>query len=277
MVGMKTIAYTPVKNASIWLPVFTTQLERLEGVDEVVFTYGESDDLTLQMLRDYSKKSKKRIRIKKEPPLGQVYSSAQIGKTYEDFQKYFETTDYDQVLMVDADLMRMPQNLVARLSRHKKDIIAPYIWTLYHDAPTQMFYDSYVFRYKGYRFHPFSPPLNNGKPLQLDSVGTCFLIKRKPFLDTTYGDPYPHKKFCDESREKGYEVWADPSTAVQHVDLGRFGMFHHQLEVFQAMQRGEPNPYLYADQTPYITDSGQIISTGEFDVQYIKAYTQGVI
>lgn len=277
MVSVSVIGFSPVKNAAMWLPVFCAQLERLEGVGEVVFTYGDSQDSTLALLKEYNKRSKKKIRVKREPPMGQILSSAQIGAIYSDFQQYEDIKNYDYVLMLDTDLMRMPQNLVARLKRPKKDIIAPYIWTLFHDSPTRMFYDSFVFRYKSYKFHPYRPPLNDGKPLQVDSVGTCFLVKTDVFLDVPYGDPYPHLKFCNDAREKGYEVWADPSTAVQHVDLNRFGMFHHQLEVAKAMQRGDPDPFRFLDQTPFITDSGRVVSTAEFNMEYAKAYTQGVV
>ncbi len=278
---MSTLAFVPVKNAATWLPAFLPQLEKLEDLGQIIFSYGESVDPTLNFLKEYKKISKHEVRVKPDPQMGKVLTSAQIGGLYRDFQNYIvkHPDEYPEshIALLDADVMRMPDNLFSLLNRHDKDVIAPYIWTLWHDSPCPMFYDSMVFRKDGYRFHPYRPPLNEGKPLQLDSVGTTFIVKKEVFLDVPYGDPYPHMKFCNDAREKGYEVWADPKIAIYHVDLIRFGSFHEEIEVIKARLAGDPDPYRYSDQTPFITDSGKIVSRGELGLQYSKLYTLGAL
>lgn len=75
-------------------------------------------------------------------------------------------------------------------------------------------YVSLTFSKDCYRF-PFIYQSNiNGKLIQLDSVEAMFIMKKEVFPDTPYGYPNPPLKFCNETREKGYEVYADP-----HVGL----------------------------------------------------------
>ena len=281
---MSTLAFIPVKDAGTWLPPFVQQLERLEDIGQVIFSYGESRnqfDTTLDILRAYRDKSRHKVKIKADPDMGEVMSSAQIGKIYSDLQRLMEENpdEYPEthIALLDVDVMRIPPNLLVKLREHDKDIIAPYVWTLWHDSPCRMFYDSMVFRYKGYRFHPYRPPLNNGELLQLDSVGTTFLVRKEVFLDVPYSDPYPHMKFCNDAREKGYTVWADPALAIYHVDLVRFGMFHHELAVLKAIQAGDPDPYRHSDVTPFIKDDGSIVGRGELGVEYTNIYTTGVV
>ena len=278
---MSVLAFIPVKNASPWLPIFVNQLEKLEDVGQVIFSYGKSSDSTLDIIKEYKSKSRYNIKVKADPPMGEVMTSAQIGKIYSDLQRLMieKPDEYPEthVALLDVDVMRMPPHLLSKLVKHKKNIIAPYVWVLFHDTPVQCFYDTMVFRKSGFRYHPFDPPRNNGELIQLDSVGTVFLIEKEVFLDVPYGDPYPHMKFCDDARAKGYEVWADPSTAIYHVDLTRFGMYHHEIDVLKAMKMGDPDPYRFSDQTPYIRDDGGVSSRGELAMEYMSIYTKGVL
>lgn len=278
---MSTLAFVPVKNAASFLPAFLNQLEQLEDIGQIVFSYGESKDATLDILKSYRDQTEHKIRVKRDPPMGEVLSSGQIGLLYADMQRRIkekpEEYPESHIALLDADVMRMPKDLLVKLRKHDKDIVAPYVWTLFHSEPCRLFYDTYVFRYKGYRFHPYRPPLNDGELLQLDSVGTCFLVDKQVFLDVPYGDPYPHMKFCNEAREKGYEVWADPGTSIYHVDLTRFGQFHYEVDVIKAMQRGDRNPHRFADNTPYIKDDGSLCTPVQLGGEYMRLYTLGVL
>ena len=278
---MSAIAFIPVKDASRWFPPFSEQLEHLKDVGQVIFSYGKSGDNTFEMLKTYKKHSKHAVRVKADPQMGQVLSSAQIGKVYFDLQRVMTENpdDYPEshLALLDADVMRIPPNLIPKLKAYDKDIVAPYVWVLYHDTPCKWFFDTMVFRYHGCKFHPYAPPRNNGKLLELDSVGTTILIKKPVFLDVPYGDPYPHMKFCDDARSKGYHVWADPDTAIYHVDLTRLGIFHYELDVLKAAHRGEQNIEKHTDPVPFIKDDGTKVNVRDLGMECEQLYMRGII
>ena len=278
---VSVLAFIPVKNCERWLGGFLPQLEALEDMGQIIFSYGESQDNTLEFIKQFRKVSKHNVKIKADPDMGVVYSSAQIGLLYSDLQRVIrenpENFPETHIALLDSDVMRMPPNMLKRLKSYKKPIVAPYIWTLFHGEPCPLFYDTMVFRKDGFRFHPFDPPLNDGKLLEVDSVGTVFVVEKQCFLDVPYGDPYPHMKFCNDAREKGYTVWADPRTPVYHVDLIRFGSFHHELDVIKALVRKEADALKYADATPYIRDDGGVSTPYELGAEYHRLYTVGTI
>lgn len=267
----------PVKNACMWLSKFLSELDKVNGLGRVIISYGDSFDGTIDILKKWTKETSLEVDIYHDPANLKAMSSAGIGILYRDYQKIIaETSSCSHILLPDSDLLKMPKTLVETLLKHNKDIIAPYPYVYLHDKPCRLFYDVHIFRKDGYRFHPLRPPRNNGQLIKLDSVGTCFLVKRKPFLDTPYGDPYPHMKFCNESREKGYEVWADPSTVVWHLDIPRLGLESHaQHEVLEAAAKGDPNPISKASQVPYVRDDGTTVGASEILFDIINAYVYG--
>ncbi len=267
--------FVPIKNCATWLLRFLQEVDKLKDISRVVFGYGDSTDPTLTILQAWMRHTKHHVQVFKEPRLGGAMSSAEIAGIYREFQDIMRDGDEEYALLLDADIMRMQSNLIARLKNIDKDIVAPYIWTLFHN-PTQ-FYDVFVFRLDGCRFHPFKPPLGGGKPFALDSVGTCFLTKREPFIKIDYADPYPHMLYCNEARQKGYEVWTDPKTAVSHIDLVRFGIAHEQLEIMKARQRGETELGRYIDRTPFIKDGGEKIDLDRLAYELTSVYVWGRI
>jgi hypothetical protein len=261
----------------MWLPKFLSELDRVKGLGRVIVSYGVSNDNTIDVLKKWSKETSLEVEVYLDPVKMKAMSSATIGLLYQDYQKIItDTSSCSHILMPDSDLVKLPKNLVDVLLKHDKDIIAPYPYVYLHDKPCRLFYDSHCYRKSGYRFHPLKPPRNNGQLIQLDSVGTCMLVKRKPFLDTPYSDPYPHMKFCDESRAKGYEVWADPSTVVWHLDVPRLGLESHaQHEILVAAAKGDPNPMSHASMVPYIRDDGSTVTPIEIILDIINAYVYG--
>lgn len=265
--------FVPVKNCAIWLLRFLQGINKLKDISRIVFCYGQSQDPTLTILKTWMEYTKHYVQIFEEPRLGGAMSSAEIAGIYREFQQIMKEGDEEYALLLDADIMRMQTNLVPKLKNLDKDIVAPFVWTLFHQPP--QFYATYTFRLDKCRFHPFKPPTGGGKPFQVDSVGTCLLVKREPFLEVEYQDPYPHIKFCNAARQKGYEVWADPRTTVQHVDLIRFGIVHKQLNILKAIQRGETELGPYIDRTPFIKDGGEIIDLDRLAYELTSIYVWG--
>ena len=144
------------------------------------------------------------------------------------------------------------------LKEQDKDIISPYVWEDGFVPPK--FFDTYCFRYEGGRFHPFDPP-NPGKPFQLDSIGTCYLAKREAFAFTPYGER-PHRSFCHAAKEMGFEVWADPTIDIYHLDVQRLGI----QRIYPEALEGLP-----PDMTPYIKNDGTLVSLEQMAIDMLYA------
>jgi len=254
----------PVKNCAFWLPRFLQQLDKLSDISRVVIIFGDSVDPTFDVVTQWMTITEHDVELYREPKNMRAQTSAQIGAIYRDFQQLVDEGSERHVLLLDADIMTIPRNLIQKLMKYDKDIMAPYIWIKDHVPPR--FYDCHVFRVGGYRFHPFSPPMNNNELIKLDSAGTCLLVKRRPFLEVPYKNIWPHMMFCRDARIQGYEVWADPKTTVEHLDLTRLGIFHFPFE----------SPEIGPDLTPFIKDDGSLTTTeAQLDEEVARALIWG--
>jgi len=265
---MSVMVGVPVKDSAIWLPRFLEQLEKLEDVSRVVFSYGLSRDHTIILLHQYANETKHPMEIILEPAMPGPLSAAEIAPVYKDFQEILGEDGWEEethFLLLDADVMEVPADLIQRLMAHDKDIIAPFVWV--DRSNPRQFFDVHCFRLYGYRFHPFSPPdPNDGKPFELDSVGSCYLTKYEPFKLVDYDNPHPHIRFCENAIKEGYEVWADPGTEVMHLDTMKVGIKKTPIEVM----RGQPF-------TPpdYIKKDGTIVDNDHIAYALIDAFVWG--
>ena len=269
MIKPKVAICVPVKNSEMWLPRNLELIEQFgDEVSRVIVSYGDSTDNTLDILRRWKQISKHKVEVIHEPVSSfKVNSSAEIAFLYHDFQNMIREGDETHVLLWDDDIVYTPPDLILKLLEHNKDIIAPYVYTRHH-APGKRFYDTFVYRYKGYRYHPFEPPMHGGKLAQIDSVGCIFLSKRKPFIDNPYRDPYPHLLYCNDVRKGGYEVWVDPSIEIHHLDLERFGRGNAPVEVNTNSRFYDPAWI----PPPMIKDDGTLVSGEEFVLDVIRKY-----
>jgi len=259
---MSTLVGVPVKNSVIWIDRFLETLERLTGVSRVVFYYGPSQDPTLQQIKNWAKDAPLTVEIYQDPPM-RALSSAQIAPVYKELQEVMLEGDEKHFLSLDADIMKMPKNLIGLLKKQKKDIIAPYVWVERQKPKT--FYDTDVFRYKGLRFHPFDPPTSKVS-FEVDSVGTCWLATREAFTETEINNPYPDRVFCDNARARDLKVWADPRLSVYHLNAKPFGL--HQIPLEAILKRPPDN-------TPYIKSDGLALGVNSMPNEYIKAFVWG--
>jgi len=104
-------------------------------------------------------------------------------------------------------------------------------------------HNTYVFRIRNWTFarieteskiyDPWNPPFKNRKEaVELDSIGTFFLIKRKVFLEVNWDNPAPHLQFCNNCRKKGYKIWALPYLKIYHANVGEFEAPHFPVEYY---------------------------------------------
>jgi len=262
---MSVLVGVPVKDAAIWLGRFLKELEKLSNVSRVVFYYGEGRDPTLAILREWAEEAPHLVEIYEDPPMSPL-SSDQIAPVYRDFQEIMREGDETHFLTIDSDIVKFPKPLISRLKKQKKDIIAPYVWVEKSVPP--MFFDTDIFRYRGFRFHPFSPP-DPGESFEVDSVGTCFLASRDAFLSTEIFNPQPHRNFCDVARGNGFSVWADPRIKVYHLNKAPLGIYSIPLEMLE----GKPRELW--DRTPYIKKNNSMVNVDELPNDRIEAFVWG--
>jgi len=218
---------TMVKNSERWLPRYFRVVESLDYPKDkirIVFIYGDSFDKTLELLKDFKKKTKYKVEVYKEQYDQSLQYGAQAAAIiYKDWQELL-TEDY--FLLLDSDVVEVPSNLLQELIKIDADIVAPYPWSEGH----RHFYDSWIFRINNKRFHPTDPPGYGLKyPIKVDSVGTCFLAKKEVFKTTPILNPYPNLTFCNNARKRGYTVVACPFLEIFHIDLEKMGIYHNPL------------------------------------------------
>lgn len=233
---MSTLIATKVKDAEIWLPRFINEVESLEGdVEKIVVMYGDCPDKSYSYLLRWQETSKHTIEIYHDPYIPpDERHGAMLARVKQDIQKILEKSTADYYLNLDCDLVQIQRDCIPRLIEQDKDLIAGMVWTEGRLKPT--FFDTYIFRKDGARFHPLLPPgLFKEEPFMVDSVSTFYLAKREVELAGEYSNPYPHLPFCSDLRNKGYGVWVHPQVHSVHVDLEKLGIMHQPLPVQASM------------------------------------------
>jgi len=230
------------KNDARLLPQFFKAMEQLDYPKEKlrwVWMYGKSVDDTLNLILEFHKKSSYKYEVYEEPVFERLLASSLYNaRLCNEFKHLYKEEEY--VLFIDTDVIGMPPETLKELVKVDKDIVAPYPYRI-DKTGTEYFYDTYVFRYHGWKFesveyegkiygciHPIFQ--DEKKPVELDSVGTCLLIKANIFLEVDWGNPVPHLQFCNAARKKGFKVWALPYLKIYHADVTGIDTPHYSLE-----------------------------------------------
>jgi len=219
---------TMIRNSGLWLPRYWEMIKKLDYPPDkirIVFIYGISTDYTLKIAKKIFKEKHCKVEIYKEQfNLPMKQGGAQLAElAYKDWQELLEE---DYFLLMDSDVIKTPSNLIKDLQKVDADIVAPYPWSEKH----RHFYDSWIFRINNVRFDPKDPP---GKglsyPIEVDSVGTCFLATNEVFKEIEITNPYPNLTLCLDAKKRGFRVAACPYIEVFHVDVEKLGIVHHPL------------------------------------------------
>jgi len=269
MTKSKVALCVPLKNSELWLAKNLSLIDTFgKEISRVIISYGDSQDNTLEVIRRWVSTTKHKVEVIHEPKTKYlVHSSGEIAFLYHDFQDMIKEGNDTHVLLWDGDILEATSNLVKKLLKHDKDIVAPYVYTKHH-SPGKRFYDTMVYRASGNRYHPYDPPLFKGRLTQIDSVGCVFLVKRKPFIEHRYRDPYPHMMFCNDARSSKYEVWVDPNIEIEHIDLERFGGGNQPIERNQNSRFYDKDFKL----PPMVNNKGEIITDEKFITELINKY-----
>lgn len=229
---MSVFVGVKVKDASTWLLRFIGQMEKVKGLSRIAIIYGESRDSSLAHLLHWRNRSEVPIEIYKDPyyPPSERHGAITSARADKDFQTLHKVRDEKYFLKVDCDLVQLPVDFVEKLISRNKDVVAPYVWIENRETPT--FFDSFVFRKEGCRFHCYRPPgLLDEDPIEVDSVGTCWLATREAHLAGKFTNPYPQIQFFRSLKDQGFQIWADPTVNIIHMDLERLGVKHHPWNI----------------------------------------------
>lgn len=241
----KILVCLPVKNDAKYLEKFLSNFEEIDYPHDklrFVIIYGKSIDFTLDLVKNWFKDRDFPYSIYHEPVMHKpIEASLYIADIYNDFISALKDEEF--LLTVDADISIIPKNTIKKLLQSDKDIVAPYIYTEEEEVPyrtwslnkniNQKFYDTYIFRsLDGKRYPRYNPPnLSETKPIELQSVGTMFLVKRKVIEGgAKWENPAPHLQFCKNARKLGFKVWALPYVKIYHRDIEKDKDLHMPIE-----------------------------------------------
>lgn len=244
----KVLISSIIRNIEPWAGKFLNSISGLRG-DNIDVSYllieGNSTDRTYSIIERWADSKINVTLVKHDLPetmktMDRVMASVELIADIED---YYATVDY--IMLIDADIINMPNNMLASLienmKNYKADIIAPYVLI----AGIDHFYDTHVFRTNNKRFDgapPYAPDNKiHNTPFKVDSAGTCLLFKTKVFADVI-AENKKYRKMCRErnvdgyicvcgtAKRMGYRIFADPTVIIRHVNFNDYWIRWHSVE-----------------------------------------------
>lgn len=221
------LVVVPVRKADKWLPAFRASFEQLNyprNKMHFAFSLVEPSDHVEQFKKSFS-----HVNI-------EIFNDEGTNR----FDRLTKTRNrlidqnlkhQEYIFSIDCDVVQFNPDILDRLIKHDVDVVAPLVII----EGTDQFYDTLAYVHQGRNFSHLSPyckPCRDKKLFQVDSVGTCYLVKRSVYdSKVKYGNATQkiseQISFCNNARQKGFKVWVDPNITVQHADLPRYGDTFH--------------------------------------------------
>ncbi len=201
-------------------------LERYYENIVYIFIEGDSSDGTYGMLKNWLipkksyilKKVDRNYRpfAKDRNPVRTIYF-AELRNMLIDLS--LSIPEVSDVLMIDANYW-WKGDLISSLGETGADISAPLIVTRKNYDGRYLFYDTWAFRKDGRQFSQFYPYAVGlgSKPLDLDSVGGGYLIKREVLESGVRynGDKdCEHVGFCKMAKDMGFSIKINPKFRIR--------------------------------------------------------------
>lgn len=155
---------------------------------------------------------------------------ANNARARNEFVDLYLKPEHTHILWLDVDLIGVPEDIIETLAEiGEEHIVAPFVLM----EPNRIygsgrFYDvgGFVKDGKGFDLHP--PYCDGGDLVEVDSVGSCYLIPADVYrLGARYepeGDEVEHVSLMRSAREQGYRVFARRDVTVLHAYLPRYGV-----------------------------------------------------
>lgn len=248
---MKILISAIIRNIEPWADKFLSGISGLKN-DSINVSYllieGNSTDETYPKLQKWADCNNENVAalVKYDLPeematMNRVMASIEL---ISEIVKFY-SIDMEYIMLIDADIIEVPDNLLTTLIEHIKnynaDIIAPYVLI----AGTDKFYDTHVFRMNNKKFGHIPPYTPDNKayttPFEVDSVGTCLLFKADVFMEVVmenkkHREEYHNQKvdgylgLCRTAKLLGYHIFADPTVRIAHADLTAYELQWHDIK-----------------------------------------------
>ena len=140
---------------------------------------------------------------------------------------------HTHVLWLDVDLVSVPSDIIELLAEiSENDIVAPFVLMEPNEwFRADRFYDVGGFRQNGKDFSLFPPYCEGGDLVELDSVGSCYLIPAEVYRwgarYSPVGDEVEHPSLMKAAREMEFKVYARRDVIVRHAFLPYYGLDLH--------------------------------------------------
>ena len=191
-----------------------------------VFIEGDSSDNTYRMLKNWLTPKKSYILkkvdrnhrpfVKDRNPKRTIYFS-ELRNMLIDLS--LSIPEVSEVLMIDANY-GWKGDLISSLREVDTDIAAPLVVMHKNRDGKYLFYDTWAFRKDGRQFSQFHPYVIGlgSEPLDLDSVGGGYLIKRKVLESGIRYDgnrDCEHVGFCKMAKDMGFVIKINPKVHIK--------------------------------------------------------------
>jgi len=161
------------------------------------------------------------------PPAEGTYQNN--ARARNDLIEAYLKPSHSHVLWIDVDVVDAPSDLIEQLaSIGVENIVAPFVLLENNELfPPERFYDVGGFVQDGHRFRFYPPYCAGGNLVELDSVGSCYLIPapiyRQGARYDPIGDEVEHVSLMRQAREMGYRIFARRDMTVFHAFLPKYG------------------------------------------------------
>lgn len=165
------------------------------------------------------------------PPTEGTYQNN--ARARNDLIKAYLKPSHSHILWIDVDVVDAPSDLIEQLaSITTENIIAPFVLIEKNELfLPERFYDVGGFVQDGRRFSYYPPYCAGGDLVELDSVGTCYLIPAEVYRQGArydpVGDEVEHVSLMRQAREMGYRVFATRDMTIFHAFLPKYGETLH--------------------------------------------------
>ena len=123
--------------------------------------------------------------------------------------------DVDALVYIESDLVWKPGTMLRLIDKLEGDVdvVSPLIFA------GEAFYDIWAFRKGGERFGPFAPfhpELHPTELTEVESAGSCLVMRGEVARTCRIVDDMALVGFCRDARAKGYNIYVDPTERIEH-------------------------------------------------------------
>lgn len=218
---MNITIVTPWRQRETLVHPYREQAQSLDwpyGQLRFIFVEGDSTDATREMLARWALQDDRVTLLRHDvnaPYYPSVVDSGRFRILAEVFNIGLEAVEpCDSVLFLPCDIKYEP-SLLRKLAETKKSFVSPFVFQ------NGIFYDTWAFQLHGHSIGAFKQArtleMFGHKPIEMESTGCVTLFDYGVIsAGARYDSETVDRGFCAAARDRGFKVWADPTTQVYH-------------------------------------------------------------